>query len=206
MFNKYLAITLYTEKLNNALTLLLIQRHNLMQLSIIRRELLSKLEVEMKILAILTLVLLLIAITSCNNQTTNQANESQKKENQTGKGEEVQRNDDPTIRIMRIPGSPIDKNIPVTWKIETGKSDIATNTAIFYDKKSHGGYLGKDVVPEKSGYPSYTKETYGEKFSLPAQVFANVKIPSGSKTVYLRAHATINGKHYWTDEFTINVS
>jgi hypothetical protein len=109
----------------------------------------------------------------------------------------------PTIAFTSIPQSgTIARSMTFTWRVEGDGS--ATHTAIHYDFTSHSGDLGTEDGPSAAGYPELTTEFASGNFPLPDD-FSTQITPMRSGALYLRAHAIIDGKNYWTEETTISI-
>ena len=112
----------------------------------------------------------------------------------------------PTISLVSVPTS-VKENEPlaVSWNLESKGPLTAVHTAIHYDSTSHPGIFTTEVGPQDSGYNILTKEYASGEFLVPSEFSTQISIPKGISNMYLRAHAIIDGKNYWTDETTVNV-
>ena len=112
----------------------------------------------------------------------------------------------PTIRLAIVPTS-VDEgsSISITWQIASESSLTATHTAVYYDNESHPGVFSTDIGPAASGYTGLTKDFAAVESQVPGEFTAALDVPEGAENVYLRAHAIISGKNYWTDEAVVNV-
>ncbi|HLC98845.1 MAG TPA: hypothetical protein VJC00_02455 [Candidatus Nanoarchaeia archaeon] len=111
----------------------------------------------------------------------------------------------PTIRLAIVPTS-VDEgsSISITWQIASESSLTATHTAVYYDNESHPGVFSTDIGPAASGYTGLTKDFAAVESQVPGEFTAALDVPEGAENVYLRAHAIISGKNYWTDESVVN--
>jgi hypothetical protein len=115
--------------------------------------------------------------------------------------------DEPQIQetIVSITAIPevvrAEESITVVWTISDEEQN-GTYTAIHYSFESHQGRLDSDVGPEESGYGFHITEFNSGTFRLPAE-FSTTFTPNKTGIIYLRAHAVVNGKHYWSEERTI---
>lgn len=112
----------------------------------------------------------------------------------------------PTIALVSVPTSVIeDESIIVDWNIASDSSLTAVHTAIHYGVESRAGVMGTEVGPQDSGYASLTREFASGEFAVPGDFSTSFAVPEGAGTVYLRAHAIVDGKNYWTDEVAVTI-
>lgn len=115
------------------------------------------------------------------------------------------------IKILYLPASVReDKNVTVRWKVESDKE--TGHTAVHYDKVSHlydptsgKNIFSAGVSAKNSGYPYLTPDFAASTFTLPQEFISHFSVPSGAEKVYLRAHAVVGGKNYWTEEQSIKI-
>jgi len=93
----------------------------------------------------------------------------------------------------------------ISWKVNTNVPATIKHTAIHYSSESHPGDYGLDVTPASSGYSGLTTDYASGNFSIPNTFPVKVNAPTNSDKLYFRAHAIIEGKNYWTQEYTVNV-
>jgi len=70
--------------------------------------------------------------------------------------------------------------------------------------RSTSGELGVDVAPGAAEYPNVLPDYAQGSFALPRTFTGAVTFPAAA-TYYYRAHAVIDGKHYWSPEYMIVV-
>lgn len=97
------------------------------------------------------------------------------------------------------PGS----TITFTWKIN-GPPATINHTAVYLGTVSTLGEFGKDVGPEDTKYTDFTKDFADGKYDIPLQFVGNIKMDSVGK-YYFRVYALIKDKHYWSDEYSLEV-
>lgn len=97
----------------------------------------------------------------------------------------------------------VNRSLQVTWNIKSPVMKIL-HTAVHYDYTSHPGILGKDVTPEQAGYPMLTTEFASGNFTIPRTFQAQI-LPDKEGMLYMRAHAIVDGKNYWTEERTVEI-
>lgn len=95
--------------------------------------------------------------------------------------------------------------VAVKWTVTVPTQSTTTHTALHYDTRSHAGALGTSVTPAAAGYANLLADYANGTFAIPAEFTGNITAPATAGTLYLRAHAIIEGKHYWTDEVSISV-
>lgn len=117
----------------------------------------------------------------------------------------------PTISLVSVPKSVDDEDtIAVTWKIESTQPSIAKHTAIHYETESHAGSFSTEVGQYNSKYSHLTPEYSLGEFHAPEEFSTTFKVSRGSdnvyaENIYLRAHAFIKDKNYWSDEVVVKV-
>lgn len=110
----------------------------------------------------------------------------------------------PGVEIIGIPGKvTLGDSFQVTW-IVNGEGLKATHTALHYGMDSRPGTFGLDVGPAGAGYVSLTPEFVSGDYGLPMEFKSTVKAEQAG-VLYIRAHAIIDGKNYWTAEKTVEV-
>lgn len=91
-----------------------------------------------------------------------------------------------------------DKTARIDWKI-TGADKTITGSAIYYDYDSHSGSYDLSVAPDLAGYTNHTKNYQDREIDIPNTLSADLSLDQVG-TLYYRAYAAIDGKHYWTEE------
>ncbi len=92
----------------------------------------------------------------------------------------------------------------VVWQVTPAEKTVTiTHTAVHSDTVSHPGDFGAEVTPAASGYKELTPPITEEEISAPRAFTATLTPAAG--TLYLRAHAIMDGKNYWTAEEQIAV-
>src|SRR3989338_7199060 len=89
-----------------------------------------------------------------------------------------------------------DESIKIFWMVNSESAMNIEHTAIHYGKES----VLNPKVP--ADYPSLTEIQSG---SIPSTFSTELAFPEEG-IYYFRAHAIINGQHFWTDEKTVLVS
>ena len=118
--------------------------------------------------------------------------------------EEVQQSTSGTAVEVSAPpasgraGSPV----PLTWGVQAPVGAVATHTAIHWGTNSVAGELGTDVGPGAAGYPNLLPDYAQGSFALPRTFTGAVTFPAAGTYSY-RAHAIIDGKNYWSPEYTV---
>lgn len=92
----------------------------------------------------------------------------------------------------------------MTWMV-SGPEKTIPHTAIHYDFASHPGDFDTSVAPGASGYPGLTQEFASGQFQVPDTFTASITVEQAG-TLHYRAHAIVDGMHYWTAERTLTVS
>lgn len=93
---------------------------------------------------------------------------------------------------------------PFTWEVRAPVGAAATHTAIHWGTTSVPGTIGTDVAPADAGYPEHIRDYESGTFALPRSFTAAAVFPTSGISSY-RAHAIIDGKHYWSPEHQVVV-
>ena len=95
----------------------------------------------------------------------------------------------------------------IDWDIQAEEQTAVEHTVIHWDTTSRPGEFGLDVDDEASGYSQKTVAFDIGSFLVPAGFEDNIKIEDAltGQVIYLRAHAVLLGKNYWSDEVAIPI-
>lgn len=111
-----------------------------------------------------------------------------------------------TIKLLNLPNTVIaGKDFTLQWRVETPEPQTISHTAIHWDTVAHPGKLDNTITPAQAGYLNFTPEFASGTFSLPREFTATLTTPLSGKKIYLRAHAIIKGKNFWTNEEEIAI-
>lgn len=133
------------------------------------------------------LILFIIFISGCTTQTT------------------VPTTPQYSFEILDYPTSVrTGEDFTITWKLNTDSPTTITHTAVHYSTQSHAGEYNFDVTPANSGYTSLTTDFASGNFMIPNRFSVKIRTPDSTK-LYYRVHAIIDGKNYWTIEYTADV-
>ncbi len=89
-----------------------------------------------------------------------------------------------------------------TWNVD-GPPATISHTAAHFGLVSNPGELGKDVKPADTKYTEMVADFASGQFNIPLRFVGNTTIANPG-TYYFRIHAVIDGKNYWTDEYTFS--
>ena len=95
------------------------------------------------------------------------------------------------------------KTTTFTWRID-GPPATINHTSVHYGTVSDPGEKDQKVKPEDTKYTDFVKDFASGDFNIPLQFVGNTMV-STSGTYYFRVHALIDGKNYWSDEYTLEV-
>ncbi len=95
------------------------------------------------------------------------------------------------------------KTTTFTWRVD-GPPAIINHTAVHYGIVSDPGEKSSSVKPEDTKYTDFVKDFASGDYNIPLQFVGNTMI-STSGTYYFRVHTLVDGKNYWTDEYTLEV-
>ncbi|VVC04628.1 Uncharacterised protein [Candidatus Burarchaeum australiense] len=103
-----------------------------------------------------------------------------------------------TIELVRLPQDAVveGSSFSVTWFVGSNLAKTATRTGIYYGEQSKADVYAID----ERAYPGLTEPKSGD---VPGVYDAT--ITAGSKDIYLRAMAVVDGRTYWTDEVKVPV-
>ncbi|MFC1647101.1 hypothetical protein ACFL1A_02325 [Patescibacteria group bacterium] len=91
-----------------------------------------------------------------------------------------------------------------SWNVN-GPAMTIHDTAIYLGPKSTSGHLTTSVTPDESGYSAFIPDFIDGNFAIPLRFVASIDISQPQK-YFARAYAFIDGKHFWSDERSFNVT
>lgn len=115
---------------------------------------------------------------------------------------------EPTVTIVQAPSSgTAGAKASFTWKVDAPAGMKATHTSVHWDVASRPGNLGTGTTPQMAGYDNLISTFASGNFDLPREFTGDILLPSSGVpyTVFFRAHALVDGKHYWTAERSFTV-
>ena len=108
------------------------------------------------------------------------------------------------IKIIYAPVEIIEGEMATfTWEVNGPKKTINTST-IYYGKQSDAEQISKSEGPDVTKYTDNLTDFMEGKYVVPLRFTANKKIRSAGR-YFFRAYTIIDGKHFWTDEQTLEV-
>lgn len=90
-----------------------------------------------------------------------------------------------------------------TWTVD-GPASVIDTTSVRYGPASNPGVLGEEITPKETKYTEFLKDFINGEYTIPLQFIGNLKFTYPGK-YYYRFHTLIQGRNYWTDEYTITV-
>ena len=112
---------------------------------------------------------------------------------------------EPSVRLLSTPrAGRTNRKLNVTWRVSSPIRKTINHTAVHFGYTSRPGELGLNIAPPNAGYPGLTPTHAKKRSEIPA-TFSDKIIPDKVGTLYLRAHAIIDGGHYWGDETSIEI-
>ncbi|MDO8463460.1 MAG: hypothetical protein Q7S96_04300 [bacterium] len=111
-----------------------------------------------------------------------------------------------TAALLRVPpeSAAVGEAVVLRWEVRAPVGASTTHTAIHWGTVSVPGILGQDVASAQTAYPELISDYASGTFSLPREFSGGIVFPQPG-TYYLRAHAVIDGQHYWSPEHTVEV-
>lgn len=111
---------------------------------------------------------------------------------------------EPKVTILDIPKTAsAGQTITFTWRVDGPPTSI-NHTSIHFGTVSEPESLDVNIAPADTKYTDLVKEFASGKFDIPLQFVGNAQIEKPG-IYYLRGHAIVDGKNYWTDEYTLEV-
>src|SRR3989304_6190152 len=95
-------------------------------------------------------------------------------------------------------------NAAFTWRVD-GPATTINHTSVHFGTESTPGDLGKNVAPDATKYEDMIKDFANQSNPIPFRFIGNHTFDEAG-TYYFRAHAIVNGEHYWTEEKTLEVA
>ena len=112
---------------------------------------------------------------------------------------------EPSVRLLSTPrAGRTNRKLNVTWRVSSPLRKTINHTAVHFGYTSRPGELGLNIAPPNAGYPGLTPTHAKKRSEIPA-TFSDKIVPDKVGTLYLRAHAIIDGGHYWGDETSIEI-
>ncbi len=114
------------------------------------------------------------------------------------------------IELLDAPRS-VQVGLPftVSWKVTHNNHILLRHTAIHYGPEKEGGELTETsypfMTPEKKGPTPTPCVVQNCPSELIETVFYDTIMASPERNIYLRAHAIIDGKDYWSEEKLVSV-
>lgn len=90
------------------------------------------------------------------------------------------------------------ENLTVRWRITLPYPPSSFTTRLYYDTVSHPSEYKTTVTPAHAGY-AFSAPNWGYDLEQTGS-YEVALVPRDAGILYLRAHAEIDGKHYWSDE------
>ncbi|MBI4171063.1 MAG: hypothetical protein HY514_05160 [Candidatus Aenigmarchaeota archaeon] len=108
---------------------------------------------------------------------------------------------EPSIDVTTYPSTAnLDGTVNITWVVK-GPALNFQHTAVHYGYEHRPGNFLKTTTPDEAGYPALSDVYNG---TSPATFTVSIPVINPG-TLYFRAHAIINGAHYWSKEYTSTV-
>jgi hypothetical protein len=90
-----------------------------------------------------------------------------------------------------------------TWRTDGPPTTINQST-VYLGTVSNPGELKKDVKPSDTKYTDFVKDFANGKYDIPLQFVGN-HVLNTPGTYYYRVYSLIKDKHYWSDEYSLEV-
>lgn len=108
------------------------------------------------------------------------------------------------IRLVNYPQKvKLDDNSAFTWEI-TGPQTTTGFTAIVGAKESKSGKLDETIDLTETPYKVLVKDFTNGVYTIPLRYVGNTVMPEYG-IYYIRALVIINGRNFWSDEYTLTV-
>ncbi len=101
-----------------------------------------------------------------------------------------------SLSVIRVPTEILTEGdkFSVMWYVDSEPVSQASDTAVHYGEEPESAPLALDTYPLSTPIQTGT---------VPGTFSA--EITAGEKNIYLRVHAAVDGKDYWTEESTVRV-
>jgi len=101
-----------------------------------------------------------------------------------------------SISVIRVPSEILNEGdkFSVMWYVDSEPVSQASSTAVQYGEEPESAAMANGTYPLSTPIQTGT---------VPGTFSA--EITAGEKNIYLRVHAAVDGKDYWTDESTVRV-
>ncbi len=107
-----------------------------------------------------------------------------------------------SVRFVDVPSKVVAGDVVlVSWTVNGDGVASAEQTAIYYDTVSHPGIFSSGITPTNAGYASVTQNP-AASLQIP-KTFSTQFVPQNEGMLFLRAHASLGGKQFWTEERNI---
>lgn len=109
-----------------------------------------------------------------------------------------------TIALIDGPGELVEGDVGTfTWYVGGLSTSIRTTT-VYYGITDHPGTLSTNIKPEDTRYTEALKDFLQGDYAVPLRFVGNInQLTPG--TYFYRAYASVDGKHYWSEERTFVV-
>lgn len=109
------------------------------------------------------------------------------------------------LTLIDAPKEVIKGNIATfTWRID-GPSTPINSTVVYMGLESSPGDLGTKVTPAEAKYTDFVKDFADGTYDIPLQFIGNIKMDKEG-VYYFRVYTPIKDKHYWSEEYTFEVT
>lgn len=114
---------------------------------------------------------------------------------------------EPKVSLTSVPESVhLDQPVALTWNIDTPTPRRVESTTIFYDISATPSALTTSDAPHAPGYAFSLPDYQSGQITSPGTFTATIYPPEFINKLYIRAYALVDGNHYWTPEYTININ
>jgi len=108
-----------------------------------------------------------------------------------------------STQVLKSPTTvSVGEDFYVSWLVDGPEETAATHSAVHYGPESMMDNPG-NVGPAETVYPSFIPNFTDGEYSIPNNFQGLITAPNEPGKLYLRSHAVIDGKNYWSDESTI---
>jgi len=112
----------------------------------------------------------------------------------------------PEVSIITAPLSvPAGERVSVMWKVITSTSKSIPHTAVHYGPIAIPT-VSPEIHPNDLAYTGFTPNYASGEFFVPDTFSASFTAPEEPGTLYFRTHAIVDGKNYYSDERSLEVT
>jgi hypothetical protein len=109
-----------------------------------------------------------------------------------------------TVSFVNTPAELTEGNFATfTWSV-SGEPITIHTASVYIGQKSTPGELSEKIGPQNTSYSDKVKDFLDGNYNIPIQFIGNIQLFTPG-TYYYRGYAFLDGRHFWSDEKTLQV-